>query len=397
MRRTAGTGSVFPFAFTASIRSTVTASRTSANVSSPSRISPGDAACSSRAATFTASPVAIVWSPAPTTTSPVFTPIRQASVIPWSRSRSSFNVVSADRMSAAARTALSASSSWTWGTPKTAMTASPMNFSTVPPWRSIAACMAAKKRCMTSRRDSGSSASPIAVEPTTSQKTIVTVLRTTDRGSASTRGAAHSMQNFAPAGFSWPQLEQVSTEGCYPARACRTSEAPFLRTADKSVSARRPWCQQQRTTVRRRHRGHAPASSRYDVPVRDRAFPRRAEFLDQARTSGGRDQFADADVGGQPVLPGTQRLSCPACEFEVELQGALSVARPAPRACFGIACGSRPAVGRRPIGGARARTTPRPTAPAPSSWLASRPTLSSDSACCSAATSSAMRSDASVE
>ena len=39
--------------------------------------------------------------------------------------------------SRAARTARSASSSCSSGTPKTAMTASPMNFSTVPPWRSI--------------------------------------------------------------------------------------------------------------------------------------------------------------------------------------------------------------------------------------------------------------------
>ena len=36
-------------------------------------------------------------------------------------------------ISSAARTARSASSSWTPGIPKTAMTASPMNFSTVPP------------------------------------------------------------------------------------------------------------------------------------------------------------------------------------------------------------------------------------------------------------------------
>ncbi len=47
-------------------------------------------------------------------------------------------------MSAAARTARKASSSWTTGTPKTAITASPMNFSTVPPWRSIAARIESK-------------------------------------------------------------------------------------------------------------------------------------------------------------------------------------------------------------------------------------------------------------
>ena len=43
-----------------------------------------------------------------------------------------------DRLSElrAERSALSASSSCSTGTPNTAMTASPMNFSTVPPWRS---------------------------------------------------------------------------------------------------------------------------------------------------------------------------------------------------------------------------------------------------------------------
>ena len=103
------------------------------DVRSPRKISPGAAACSRRAATFTASPVTIFWSPIPATTSPVFTPIRHADVILWSRSSSGFNASSPSRMSTAARTARTASSSWTWGTPKTAMTASPMYFSTVPP------------------------------------------------------------------------------------------------------------------------------------------------------------------------------------------------------------------------------------------------------------------------
>ena len=84
------------------------------------------------------------------------------------------------------------------------MTASPMNFSTVPPWRSIAACIASKKRSITRRSDSGSSASPIAVEPTTSQNTIVTVLRTSERGSVWTSGAAHSPQNRFVSGLSCP-------------------------------------------------------------------------------------------------------------------------------------------------------------------------------------------------
>ncbi len=47
-------------------------------------------------------------------------------------------------MSSAARTARNASSSCSTGTPNTAMTASPMNFSTVPPWRSTAVRIASK-------------------------------------------------------------------------------------------------------------------------------------------------------------------------------------------------------------------------------------------------------------
>ncbi len=121
------TGSDFPFRTRGSTASTRTASRTSALVSAPMSVSPGAAACSSRAATLTASPVTSVSPSPPTTTSPVFTPIRASS--PCS--------AIAARISDAARTARSASSSCDTGIPKTAMTASPTNFSTVPPWRSM--------------------------------------------------------------------------------------------------------------------------------------------------------------------------------------------------------------------------------------------------------------------
>ncbi len=120
--RKAGTGSDFPFNVSGSTGSTATASRTSASVGSPTSTSPGSAACSSRAATLTASPVASR-SSVPVTTSPVLTPIR-----PWMPSSAN-----ASRISTAARHARSASSSCAVGTPNTAMTASPMNFSTVPP------------------------------------------------------------------------------------------------------------------------------------------------------------------------------------------------------------------------------------------------------------------------
>ena len=113
--------------------STSAASRTSASVGWPINTSPGCAACSSRAATLTASPVASR-SSVPVTTSPVMTPIR-----PWSPSSGN-----ASRISTAARTARSASSSCSTGTPNTAITASPMNFSTVPPCRSTIAFIRSK-------------------------------------------------------------------------------------------------------------------------------------------------------------------------------------------------------------------------------------------------------------
>ena len=142
------------------------------------------AACSRRAATFTASPVTKPWprEESPAITSPVFTPVRARSRTPHRASSCSFSSASAVRMSTAARTARSASSSRTVGMPKTAITASPMYFSTVPPWRSITVRISLKYRWMTSRRDSGSSSSPSAVEPVTSQNRTVTVLRAVGGG-----------------------------------------------------------------------------------------------------------------------------------------------------------------------------------------------------------------------
>ncbi len=97
--------------------------------------SPSGAACSSRAATFTASPVTkpCPWDGSPAITSPVLTPVRTRSRTPKRNSSCSLSSSRPVCISAAARTARNASSSRTEGTPKTAITASPMNFSTVPP------------------------------------------------------------------------------------------------------------------------------------------------------------------------------------------------------------------------------------------------------------------------
>ena len=111
--------------------------------------------------------------PCPLSTGPVFTPVRNRRATPTSCASAG----NRSRISAAARTARRASSSWTLGIPNTAITASPMNFSTVPPWRSMIARISEKYRFITPRRTSGSSSSPSAVEPVTSQNTAVTTLR----------------------------------------------------------------------------------------------------------------------------------------------------------------------------------------------------------------------------
>ena len=101
-------------------------------VGSPTSTWPGSATDWIRAAVFTMSPATMPWPSAPTVTvaSPVSTPARaRRSATPIS----SPSAVTAATRSSAARTARSASSSVAMGVPHTAMTASPMNFSTVPP------------------------------------------------------------------------------------------------------------------------------------------------------------------------------------------------------------------------------------------------------------------------
>ena len=117
-----------------------------AEVSPPSRTSPGAAACWSRAATLTVSPETRA---ACRRCRPRRAPRRcgRRRAARWGRCLGPPVAIQLGQRapsSAAARTARSASSSWRVGQPKTAMTASPMNFSTVPPWRSMTPRSAAK-------------------------------------------------------------------------------------------------------------------------------------------------------------------------------------------------------------------------------------------------------------
>ena len=139
--------------------------------------------------------------PRETSASPVVIPTRSSS------SSSTAN----SRIASAARTARSGSSSCAVGAPKSAITASPMNFSTVPPWRSSSARTRSWYGRRTARTSSGSSCSAFAVKPTRSQKRTVTTLRSSRAARRVASDAPHIPQRRNPSGFSWPQLGQTCT------------------------------------------------------------------------------------------------------------------------------------------------------------------------------------------
>src|SRR5687768_15352942 len=85
---------------------------------------------------------------------------------------------------------------------------------------------------MTPRSDSASSRSPRAVEPATSEKTTVIVLRWSGPlGVCAASGAAQARQNRAISGFSWPQMLQTAMLRVYAAGRVSTSGLPSVALA----------------------------------------------------------------------------------------------------------------------------------------------------------------------
>ena len=126
------TGSVFPLSSCSPASPNAIAASDARRVVSPTRTVPGWAALWIREAVLTRSPVTMPCPSAPSVTaaSPVCTPARRrSSVTPLAPASAS----TASTRSRAARTARSASSSRATGAPQSAITASPMNFSIVPP------------------------------------------------------------------------------------------------------------------------------------------------------------------------------------------------------------------------------------------------------------------------
>jgi len=81
----------------------------------------------------------------------------------------------------------------------------------VPPCRSITARAVSKYRRITCRKLSGSSRSPKAVDPVTSQNSTVTVLRFWRGTEPAASAAPHPLQNPASGGFSRPHPGQTLT------------------------------------------------------------------------------------------------------------------------------------------------------------------------------------------
>src|SRR6201997_4151136 len=106
------------------------------------------------------------------------------------------------------RHALAAWSSNATGAPNTAMIPSPVNLSTVPPYRCTTAAERSTSSVMISRSRSGPTAAAMSIECTTSANSTVTCLYSAGVVGAST-GAPQEWQNRALASGSVPQLRHA--------------------------------------------------------------------------------------------------------------------------------------------------------------------------------------------
>jgi hypothetical protein len=214
---------------------------------------------------FTTSPATMLSprsgrAPTATSASPVFTPTRT------DRSSSGrLRLISSMAwvIRRLARTARSASSSCATGAPNTAMTASPMNFSTVPPNRSISCLATSWKARSVSRTSSGSARSDLAVNPTKSQNRTETTFRSSGwAAGCASRADPHPEQKRDPSGFCCPQVGQVNTPGVYAAFGCRWGRSSVdvsRHTHERGLAGGSPAGRPAR--IDKRHRGERPGPS----------------------------------------------------------------------------------------------------------------------------------------
>src|SRR6478735_2662773 len=259
-------------------------------------ISPSGASCSSRLATFTASPITLN-SPAvptvPTGAGPVFTPIRIASAFPDASRMSA----SASWSPSAARTARSASSSRATSVPQTAISASPMCLSMRPPCSTTTTSSRAHREFMRSITSSASRVSDIAVKPLTSAKSTVTWRR-----------------RPSWTGPSWacnaPIVASITSSGTVP-RSCswasmarRSWSGSAMRTAIVARATRSPADGGRRVRVVLPSLGGRPPDGGFEMPVAELdgielTYELVGEGQPWVLTPGGRFTH---DVGGLPEM-----------------------------------------------------------------------------------------------
>ena len=166
--RQAGTGLALPRRTWSPAGSKAIAREAARQVASPTSTVPAAATDWSRDAVLTRSPATIPWLVAPDRDRGL------AGEDPRPRLDGGPNALTASSSSRAARTARSASSSRATGAPQTAITASPMNFSTVPPYRPITSPARSKYRVRVSRTSSASRSAAYGVKPTRSANRTLT-------------------------------------------------------------------------------------------------------------------------------------------------------------------------------------------------------------------------------
>ena len=167
----------------------------------------------------------------------MFTPIRISSATPCVRCSASFTSARRCRIPSAARSARAGSSSCAIGTPNTAITASPMNFSTVPPSRLDHLAHRDEVGVEHLAEPLGIEALAEPVDPVTSANRTVTSFRSAAlvaAGSAlaaapASVGAPHAGQNMASAGSSRPHDRHTASSALPQAgqkRAPAATSAP---------------------------------------------------------------------------------------------------------------------------------------------------------------------------
>jgi hypothetical protein len=279
-------GSVFPFSACSPASANPTPPSASRLVAPSTNTDPGSAAVCTRAAVLIVSPaIPSPTTPTVTATSPVTTPHRAAS--PGAPVWAPSSATPATR-SSPARTARSASPSVATGAPHTAITASPMNFSTIPPYRPITVRAIAKYSLSSSRTVSGSRDSDSGVNPTRSQNSTEHTRRSaTGRPSDPAGGAAGDDEAATgrPAAATSPEAGPASA---YPQAGQNRSPGGTGSRHDGHPPRGAPQPPQNRSPSPRDapHCGHVTTSHLYPLvralvhgPVRPRplrgAFPRR--------------------------------------------------------------------------------------------------------------------------